>query len=156
MKILLLVKNKRGNPGDIIDVAMGYAKYLIKNLMALHPTKDNVDKVKSDMANIQSKIEERERKNISISEKINQIGSISIKRNANQFGYLYGSISPKDIVDMMKEKDIFIDSSHVKRSEINKLGEHNVQINFGNSSGSFKIAINKLNEEEEIAEEQNF
>jgi large subunit ribosomal protein L9 len=147
MKVLLVVKNRRGNPGDIVDVAMGYAKYLIKNLMALYPTKENLEKVRNDMAKIQARIEERERKYQSLAERINSLEIISMKRNANESGYLYGAVSPKDIVDLMKAKDIFIDSSHIRRSEINRIGEHVVHINFGNSTGSFKLMIDKLNED---------
>lgn len=134
--------------GKKIEVKNGYGKYLIRYHGALFANETNLNRVQKEKDVFEAKFKEKELKIIAIVEKINALGETTIMRNANDSGNLYGAISPKDISDMLKEHEIFVDSSCVVRSEISKIGEHIVELKIGNHDASFKLIINRIVEPE--------
>lgn len=141
----------KGRYGDKIKVADGYGKYLIRYHGALFATKDNLERIERERATLEAKLKEKEMKMKSIAEKISSLGMITIHKNANDSGHLYGAISPRDIVDILKSQDIFIDSSHVVRSEISKIGEHIATVKLGEFDASFKLMIERISIEDETS-----
>ena len=149
MKILLTRSLAgKGKYGDEITVKDGYGKYLIRYYGALFANKENLDKIQKEREVLEAKAREKEMKMKHVADRINAIDMISIHKNANESGNLYGAISPKDIADMLKERDIFVDSSHVIRSEISKVGEHIVNVMLGDEKASFKLMIERIAEDE--------
>ena len=146
MKVILTTTIKKlGKVGDTVTVKPGYARnYLLPNKMALRENKKNLeyyDKIKEE-------IKENETKKLNFAkdlvEKIKNI-KIIFNRESDEKDQLYGSISKKDIIDYLSEKNIKIKSDDILiRNQIKSLGEHKIEINpYENISEEVSIIINK-------------
>ncbi|UFX98426.1 50S ribosomal protein L9 [Candidatus Gromoviella agglomerans] len=147
MNVLLLRRLRNANPGDVIFVKNGYAKYLINSGVAVYPTEGNKKKISMDLEKIKEKDFERNQRYIQLAQRINELGTLTIVRSANHMGSLYGAVSPKDIVDLLEENKIFVESNYVRRTTINKVGEHIIHIKFPVVDASFKLMIEKLEDD---------
>ena len=146
MKVILTTTIKKlGKMGDKVTVKPGYARnFLFPNKMALRENKKNLeyyDKIKEE-------IKENETKKLNFAkdlvEKIKNI-KIIFNRESDEKDQLYGSISKKDIIDYLSEKNIKIKSDDILiRNQIKSLGEHKIEINpYENISEEVSIIINK-------------
>lgn len=131
MKVILLKDDKKlGKKGDIINVKDGYARnFLFPKKTAIEATKANLrvlDAEKSAQAKIeQEKYEEAKE----IGDKISKI-EIKIKTKAGENGKLFGSITTKDIADLLKkEHSIEIDKRKIElKDAIKSTGEYVAKI----------------------------
>lgn len=129
MKIILLKDvKKQGKSGDILNVKDGYGTFLINKGDAVLATTNSVDRLdrenkekeKLELANIK-KCEELKKK----MEKL----TISFKVKTGEQDRVFGSISPKQIVEELKGKGYEIDKKQIKvDGTISSLGFHNVDI----------------------------
>ena len=121
-----------GNIGDKVKVKNGYGRnYLLKKGKALRFNKENLDLVNK-------KKDELNKKNSEIKNKFKEIAKLVNKKTFDFFkeskenGDLYGSIKPKEITNMIKEKvkaDVS-PSQIILKDELNKIGTFKVDINF--------------------------
>ena len=146
MRVILTTTIKKlGKVGDTVTVKPGYARnYLLPNKMALRENKKNLeyyDKIKEE-------IKENELKKVNFAkdlvEKIKNI-KIIFNRESDEKDQLYGSISKKEIIDYLSEKNIKLKSDDILiRNQIKSLGEHKIEINpYENISEEVSIIINK-------------
>ncbi len=146
MRVILTTTIKKlGKVGDTVTVKPGYARnYLLPNKMALRENKKNLeyyDKIKEE-------IKDNESKKLNFAkdlvEKIKNI-KIIFNRESDEKDQLYGSISKKEIIDYLSEKNIKIKSDDILiRNQIKSLGEHKIEINpYENISEEVSIIINK-------------
>ena len=146
MRVILTTTIKKlGKVGDTVTVKPGYARnYLLPNKMALRENKKNLeyyDKIKEE-------IKDNETKKLNFAkdlvEKIKNI-KIIFNRESDEKDQLYGSISKKEIIDYLSEKNIKIKSDDILiRNQIKSLGEHKIEINpYENISEEVSIIINK-------------
>ena len=146
MRVILTTTIKKlGKVGDTVTVKPGYARnYLLPNKMALRENKKNLeyyDKIKEE-------IKENETKKLNFAkdlvEKIKNI-KIIFNRESDEKDQLYGSISKKEIIDYLSEKNIKIKSDDILiRNQIKSLGEHKIEINpYENIYEEVSIIINK-------------
>lgn len=129
MKIILLKDvKKQGKSGDILSVKDGYGTFLINKGDAVLATTNSVDRLdrenkekeKLELANIK-KCEE-------LKKKIEKL-TISFKVKTGEQDRVFGSISPKQIVEELKNKGYEIDKKQIKIDGIiSSLGFHNVDI----------------------------
>jgi len=146
MKVILTTNIKKlGKIGEPVEVKNGYARnFLIPNNMALRENKKNLDyyeKIKEEIKNKEvKKLEEAN----NIIEKIKNL-KIEFSKEADEKDQLYGSISKKEIVNYLKEKDIFIHSDDLEiRNAIRVLGEHEITISpYLDISHTLTIQVNK-------------
>lgn len=133
MEIILLenVLNL-GKIGEKVTVKNGYGRnFLLKQGKALRYNKLNEELVNK-------KKEELNKKNIEIKNKFNEISklinnkSFTFYRESKENGELFGSINPKEISNLIREKtkaDVS-PSQIILKDILNKIGKFSVSINF--------------------------
>ena len=109
MNIILLEKIKKlGDVGDEVTVKSGYARnFLVPNNKALYATPENkkyFEEKKTDIKNQNEKLFKEAK------EKLNKVSDqeVILIRAASDTGQLFGSVSTKDIVNSLAEKNISI------------------------------------------------
>ena len=148
MEIILLenVLNL-GNIGDKVTVKNGYGRnFLLKKGKALRFSKENLELVNK-------KKDQLIKKNVEIKNKYKSIAKIihgksfTFIKESKENGELYGSIKPKEITNLIKEKvnaDI-TPSQIILKEDLNKLGEFKADINFHSEvKASILIKIDKI------------
>ena len=126
MEIILLENILNlGKIGDKVTVKNGYGRnYLLKQGKALRFSKDNQEILNKKNLEIKNKFKETAN---TINNK-----TFTFIRESKENGELYGSIKPKEITNLIKEKiKLEIGPSQiVLKDEINKIGIFKVDINF--------------------------
>lgn len=129
MKIILLKDvKKQGKSGDILNVKDGYGTFLINNGSAVLATQNSCDRL--DRENKEKEIKENNliKECEEFKKKLEKL-SISFKVKTGEQDRVFGSISPKQIVEELKNKGYNIDKKQIKLDgTISSLGFHNVKI----------------------------
>ena len=146
---LILLENilNLGNIGDKVKVKSGYGRnFLLKQGKALRFNKENQNYV-------ERKKDELNKKNIEIKNKYKEISklvnnkSFVFKRESKDNGDLYGSIKPKEITNLIKEKvnaDVS-PSQIILKDDLNKIGSFKANINFHSEvKANITIKIDKV------------
>ena len=107
MEVILLQKiNKLGNIGDTVEVKPGFGRnYLIPSGKALRATRENKEVFETTKA----KLLEKNKDEIGKAEKIRaEVESLNLKivRSASDTGILYGSVTTRDIANLIGENGI--------------------------------------------------
>ena len=107
MEVILLQKiNKLGNIGDTVEVKPGYGRnYLIPSGKALRATKENKEVFETTKAKLLEKNKEEIEKAEKIREKVESLNLI-IVRSASDTGILYGSVTTRDIANLIGDNGI--------------------------------------------------
>ena len=131
---LILLENiiNLGDVGDKVTVKNGYGRnYLLKKGKALRYNKDN-------QALVNNKKAELNKKNIEIKNKFLEIAKLvknktfKFNKESKDNGDLYGTIKPKEISNLIKEKtkaDVS-PSQIILKNDLNKIGVFKAEINF--------------------------
>lgn len=146
MKVILTTTIKKlGKMGEKVSVKPGYARnFLFPNKMALRENEKNIayyDKIKEEMMNNEEiKLQDSKK----LIEDIKKI-KIFFNREADEKDQLYGSISKKEILDFLIDKDIKIKSDDlIIKNPIKSIGEHEIEISpYENITEVFSIMVNK-------------
>ena len=146
MKVILTTNIKKlGKIGDLVNVKDGFARnFLFPNKMALRNTKKNL----AYYENIKDEMIAKEKDKLNDAKKIiDQISKLKIifKKESDEKDQLYGSISKKEIIDFLNEKNIKVKSDDlIIKQPIKSLGEHEIEINpYVDVSETFKLLVNK-------------
>ena len=109
MKIVLLERVQNlGQMGDVVDVKSGYARnFLLPFHKALRATEQNIKYFEEQKSVLEAKNIESIKEAESLKTKIDG-SSFTIIRSASDAGALYGSVSVKDIKDVVSENGIDI------------------------------------------------
>ena len=148
MEVILLENIlKLGNIGDKVKVKNGYGRnFLLKKGKALRFNKENQDFVSK-------KKDELNKKNIEIKNKFKEISNVvnkktfSISKESKENGELYGSIKPKEITNLIKEKlNVEVSPSQIiLKNNLDKIGVYSVDINFHSEvKAQITIKIDKI------------
>ena len=143
MQIILLENILNlGNIGDKVTVKNGYGRnFLLKQGKALRFNKENEEFVNK-------KKDELNKKNVEIKNKFKEIAklvnnkSFTFFKESKDNGDLYGSIRPKEITNLIKEKAKaeVSPSQIILKDDLNKIGLFKADINF-HSEVKAKISI---------------
>ena len=148
MEIILLENILNlGNIGDKVVVKNGYGRnFLLKQGKALRFNKENLELVKR-------KKDELNKKNIETKNKFKEIAilinkkTFTFNKESKENGELYGSIKPKEITNLIKEKtnaDV-TPSQIILKDELNKIGVFKVDINFHSEvKAQISIKVDKI------------
>ncbi len=148
MEIILLENILNlGNIGDKVSVKNGYGRnYLLKKGKALRFNKDNLEFVNKKKDELNKKNNEIKSKFIEISKLVNNKTFI-FNKESKENGDLYGSIKPKEITNLIKEKanaDVS-PSQIIFKDELNKIGLYKGEINFHTEvKAKISIKIDKI------------
>jgi len=131
MKVILQADVKgHGKRGDYVEVSDGYARnYLIPRGIALEASNANLNILKGKRES-QLHREERELEDAQkIAEKLGGI-TLVIKAKAGDNGKLFGSVTTKEIAEMLKSKHkIEIDKRKLVLTEgLKSIGEHELEV----------------------------
>ena len=143
MKIVLLERiNKLGQMGDIVDVRSGYARnFLLPRKKALRATKENMNYFKEQKSILEAKNLENKKEAEGAKTKLDGKSFILI-RSASDTGALYGSVSSKDINEIVSADGIEISKNQINLEKpIKELGIYKVSLSL-HSDISSEIFIN--------------
>jgi len=136
-----------GNIGDNVKVKNGYGRnYLLKKGKALRYNKENMDFVNK-------KKDELNKKNTEIKTKFKEIAkliqdkTLTFNKESKDNGDLFGSINPKEITSLIKEKmnAEVSPSQMILKEKLNKIGVFKVEINFHSEvKAIINIKIDKI------------
>ena len=131
---IILLENilNLGNIGDKVAVKNGYGRnYLLKQGKALRFNKDNQEFVNKKKEELNKKNNEIKNKFKEIAKKIdNKI--FTFNKESKENGELYGSIKPKEITILIKEKTNaeVSPSQIILKDNLNKIGLFKAELNF--------------------------
>lgn len=134
-----------GYEGDICKVKDGYARnYLIPRNIAVIKNAGNLKTLAQMQKSLEKKRAKRKMEAEILKDKIVDI-SVMIPVKVAENGKLYGSVSPQNIVDALKEKEIDINKKDVHMDKhIKELGEYEIEIKLYHSVNA-NIKINVVN-----------
>ena len=143
MEIILLENILNlGNIGDKVKVKDGYGRnYLLREGKALRYNKENLDFVNKKKVELNKKNTELKNRFKEIAKIVNN-KTFEFIKESKENGDLYGTIKPKEITNIIKEKanaDVS-PSQIILKDELNKIGNFIVDINF-HSEVKAKISI---------------
>ena len=136
-----------GNIGDKVNVKNGYGRnFLLKQGKALRFSKENQELVNKKKDELNKKNNEIKNKFKEIAKLINNKTFI-FNKESKENGELYGSIKPKEITNLIKEKasaDVS-PSQIILKDELNKIGLFKAEINFHSEvKAQVSIKIDKV------------
>ena len=150
MKVVLLERvQKLGQMGDIVDVKSGYARnFLLPFRKALRATEQNIQFYEKQKSKLEAQNIENIKEAESLKAKINGI-SFTLIRSASDAGALYGSVSAKDIMDVVSENGIVIAKNQINLEKpIKELGIYKIIVSLHPEISS-EIIINVARTDEE-------
>lgn len=128
---VILIKDvpKLGKAGDIVKVKDGYARnYLIPKRLAILANQKTIKALENQRKIILAKAERERKKLESLSEKLEGM-VLTVYRKTIEEDRIFGSVSPVDIVNILKEKGIEIEKNQIILEEpIKKLGIFEIPI----------------------------
>ena len=148
MEIILLENILNlGNIGDKVKVKNGYGRnYLLRQGKALRYNKENLELVSKKKDELNKKNTELKNKFKTIAKLINN-KTFTFNKESKENGELYGSIKPKEITNLIKEKtQADVSPSHlILKDELNKVGIFRANLNFHTEvKASISIKIDKI------------
>ena len=155
MNIILLEKIKKlGNIGDEVKVKSGYARnFLVPNNKALYATPENRKYFEEKKTEINTQNENLIK---DAKEKLKKITGqeIILIRAASDTGQLFGSVSTKDIVNSLAEKNISISRNEIDLNKsIKNLTYEKITINL-HPEVSCEILLNVARSSEEASKQK--
>jgi len=130
MEIILLERIPRlGQMGDVVKVKDGFARnFLLPQGKALRANEANKKKFESQRADLEARNLEQRKEAEGVAEKLDGKNFVVV-RSAAETGQLYGSVSPRDIVQVLGEEGFKIGRNQVELNQpIKTIGITNVEI----------------------------
>lgn len=155
MQVILLQRIGRlGQMGDVVTVKDGYARnYLLPQKKALRATEENRAHFESQRAQLEANNLELKKEAEAVAEKLDGKIFVAI-RSAGDTGQLYGSVSTRDIAEVVTEGGFTIDRRQViLERPIKTLGLHETRVAL-HPEVTVKVMLNVARSEDE-AERQS-
>jgi large subunit ribosomal protein L9 len=130
MQVILLERISRlGQMGDTVKVKDGFARnFLLPQGKALRANEANKKKFEGQRAQLEARNLERKSEATSVAEKLDG-KSFIIVRSAGETGQLYGSVSTRDIADLLTAEGFSVNRNQVELNQpIKTIGLTNVAI----------------------------
>ncbi|MEM7067827.1 MAG: 50S ribosomal protein L9 [Pseudomonadota bacterium] len=130
MEVILLERiAKLGQMGDIVSVKPGYARnFLLPQGKALRANDANKSYFETQRADLEARNIERKSEAEAIKEKLDGNRYVVI-RSAGQTGQLYGSVSPRDIAEVLDENGFKVARNQINLlAPIKVIGLHDINV----------------------------
>ncbi len=128
MEVILLERvPKLGQMGEVVRVKDGYARnFLLPQKKALRATKANLAEFEARRATLEARNLELKTEASGVADRLNGETYVAI-RQAGDTGLLYGSVSSRDVADLITEAGTNIERRQVRLEQpIKELGLHTV------------------------------
>jgi large subunit ribosomal protein L9 len=130
MEVILLERvAKLGQMGETVKVRSGYARnFLLPRGKALRASEGNKKHFETQRAQLEARNLERRKEAEVVGEKLNG-QSFIILRQSGETGVLYGSVSTRDLAEIMTQNGFTVDRNQVALNQpIKTIGLHNVPV----------------------------
>jgi large subunit ribosomal protein L9 len=130
MQVILLERIGRlGQMGDVVNVKDGYARnFLLPQKKALRATKENLARFESNRTQLEARNLELKKEAEAVAGKLDGQSFVAI-RQAGDTGQLYGSVTTRDVVEIVTAGGFSIDRRQVVLDKpIKTLGLHTTRI----------------------------
>jgi large subunit ribosomal protein L9 len=130
MEVILLERVTRlGQMGEVVRVRDGYARnFLLPQGKALRATDDNRKRFESERVQLEARNLERKGEAEKVAEKLNGQSFVVI-RQAGETGQLYGSVTTRDLAEVMEAGGFTVSRSQVALNQpLKTIGLHTVAI----------------------------
>lgn len=130
MQVILLERVGRlGQMGDVVNVRDGHARnYLLPQGKALRATKENLARFERERAQIEARNLELRKEAEQVAEKLDG-QSFTVIRQSSDSGQLYGSVSTRDISELVSTGGFSVERRQILLDRpIKTLGLHTVRI----------------------------
>jgi large subunit ribosomal protein L9 len=130
MEVILLERiAKLGQMGETVNVRPGYARnFLLARGKAMRATEANKSHFEQQRAQLEARNLERRKEAEAVGEKLNG-QSFIILRQSGETGVLYGSVSTRDLADVMTAGGFTVDRNQIAINQpIKTLGMHKVPV----------------------------
>jgi len=118
-----------GKTGDIVDIAEGYGRnYLLPRGLAVKASTRNVSEVEHQKRLIRAGQEKRKQEAEDLAKRLSRT-SCTIARKTGEEDKLFGSVTARDIAEVLNEEGVPVDRKWVQLEEpIKKLGVYSVAV----------------------------
>ncbi|MFL4991527.1 MULTISPECIES: 50S ribosomal protein L9 [Microvirga] len=130
MEVILLERvAKLGQMGETVKVRSGYARnFLLPRGKALRASEGNKKHFEAQRAQLEARNLERRKEAEVVGEKLNG-QSFIILRQSGETGVLYGSVSTRDLAEIMTQNGFTVDRNQIALNQpIKTIGLHNVPV----------------------------
>ena len=130
MEVILLERvAKLGQMGETVKVRDGFARnFLLPRGKALRATKTNKEHFETQRAQLEARNLERRKEGEVVAERLNG-QSFTVIRQAGETGVLYGSVSTRDLAELVTAGGFSVDRNQiVLNAPIKTLGLHKVPV----------------------------
>jgi len=130
VRVLLREKiEKLGSPGDVVNVAPGYARnYLLPSNLAVEVNDENLRKIKKEQELRQQELEKAKLELAQLKEQLEQT-SCTVIAQATEEGRLYGSVTPAMVSEALAKKGLDVPERMVVIEDaIKELGIYEIKI----------------------------
>jgi large subunit ribosomal protein L9 len=130
MEVILLERvGKLGQMGDVVRVKDGFARnFLLPKGKALRATEENRSRFENMKVDLEARNLEQKGEAEKVAQKLDG-QSFSVLRQAAEGGQLYGSVSPRDLADLVSEQGFAISRAQIAlNTPIKTIGLHKVPI----------------------------
>jgi large subunit ribosomal protein L9 len=130
MQVILLQRVGRiGQIGDVVNVKDGFARnFLLPQKKALRATKENLAKFEGQRAQLEANNLELKKEAEAVAAKLDGQSFVAI-RSAGDTGQLYGSVSPRDIAEVVTAGGFTVDRNQIVIDKpIKTLGIHGAKV----------------------------
>lgn len=153
MEVILLERiEKLGQMGDVVKVKAGFARnYLLPEKKAMRATEENRKVFEEKRAQLEAVNLEQRTEAEAVAAKLDGF-MVTLIRQAGEAGQLYGSVSARDIADMVTEGGFTVDRAQVKLAPpIKNVGVHGVRVDLHPEvSVTVKANVARSTEEAEV------
>lgn len=130
MKVILKSDVERlGKTGDVVNVAVGYARnYLFPQGKALEASAQNMEVIEVEKKNIAKTQERKKSESEALAEKLEQL-SLTISKQAGENDKLFGTVTAMEIAGALEKEGQVIDKRKIMLEEpIKTLGIYSIPI----------------------------
>ncbi len=150
MEVILLERiEKLGQMGDTVKVKPGFARnYLLPQKKALRANKENQARFEAQRVQLEALNLQRREEAQAVAVKMDKL-TILVIRQAGEGGMLYGSVSGRDVADVVKDAGFTIERRQVHLdTPIKSLGAYPVRVSL-HPEVSVTVTINVARSQEE-------
>ena len=154
MNVILLERiEKLGQMGDLVNVKSGFARnFLLPKGKAVFASKENIKDFEEQKIQLEGENIEKKNEASKLADSI-ELKEVTIIRAASEAGQLYGSVSAKDIAEVIASSGLTVNKSQVNLNKsLKTLSYEDISINL-HPEVSIKIKLNIARSKEEALEQ---